>query len=324
MTSPRECVVLTEPIAEAAMSRLRRCADVVVAESPTGPALHRALARADGVIVRSSPFGAAEIAAAPRLRVIGRHGVGVENIDVDAATQRGVAVLNTAGANAESVAEFAVMTAMMGLRRLAEVERAWAEGALEGGSFPGSLTRLGLVGRTLRGRAVGVLGFGAIGRVVAEICASLGARVLFSDPFGDPADPRFRERDEMLRSTEVLFVHVPLLPETRGMLGARELGMLPPGAVVVNAARAEVVQTLAMREALGSGRLGCYAVDVWSPEPPPAGHPLLGHPRVIATPHMAAITEDALLAMSESIVSGVLQTLAGSPDRRAVNEGALR
>ncbi|MGB4138156.1 MAG: NAD(P)-dependent oxidoreductase, partial [Microbacterium sp.] len=271
------------------------------------------------VIVRSTPFGSEDLDAGPRLRVVGRHGVGVENIDVDAATARGVAVLNTAGANADSVAEFAVMTAMMGLRRLGEVRRAWTDGALEGGSFPGALTRRGLIGRDLAGRTVGILGFGAIGRRVAALCEAFGARVLFSDPFADPADPRSRTPEALFPEADVLFLHMPLLDETRGMIDDRALGALPPDAVVVNAARAEIVDAGSMLRALDAGVVAAYAVDVWSPEPPAADDPLVRHPRVIATPHMAAITADALAAMSDSVVEGVRAFLSDAPDRSPVN-----
>lgn len=307
--SVQPVVVLTEAIAPDAMRTLAETCDVRIAAHPTGDAARAALADADAVIVRSTPFGADLIDAAPRLRVIGRHGAGTENIDADAASLRGIPIVNTPGANADSVAEFTVMTTLMALRRVLPVRDDFLAGSLGDGSLPGALSRSGRIGSMLARRRVGVVGFGAIGRRVAALCEAFGAEVTFADPYGPQDDPRARDLATLVAGSDVLTLHTPVTPETRGFLNAALLASAPRGLVVVNAARAEVVDADAMLAALDSGQVASYAVDVWDPEPPRSDDPLLRHPSVIATPHMAAITHDALAAMSAEVAARVLHTL---------------
>src|SRR4051812_769202 len=165
----RAVVVLAEPIAEREIRRLSATVDVRIADAPTGPALHRALDGATALIVRSTLLGESDIVAGRGLKVIGRHGVGTENIDIAAATTRGIPVVNTPGANAHSVAEFTVLLALTALRRMPEIQRAFAAQELTGGSLPGVLSKTGLLGAMLEGRTVGLLGFGAIGRRAAAL-----------------------------------------------------------------------------------------------------------------------------------------------------------
>lgn len=312
-------VVLAEPIAEPEMRRLAETVDVRVAEAPTGEALHRALVGADALIVRSTLLRAGDLAHGAGLRVVGRHGVGTENIDVTAATERGIPVVNTPGANAHSVAEFTVLLALTALRRVPEILAAFAAESTIEGSLPGFLSRRGLLGAMLEGRTVGLLGFGAIGRRAAALFEAHGARVIFHDPFVTLDDPRSRTWGQLLAESEVLSLHVPLTDGTAGLLDAASLSALPRGAVVVNTARAEIVDVAALLAALDSGAIACYAVDVFAPEPPDPADPLLAHPRVIATPHMAAMTHDALDRMASSVVDGVLGVLGGGRPASTVN-----
>jgi len=307
--SVRPVLVLTEAIAPQAMALLAKTCDVRVAPSPTGEAARTALADADAVIVRSTPFGADLIDAAPRLRVIGRHGAGTENVDADAAARRGIRIVNTPGANADSVAEFTVMTILMALRRVQPIQADFLAGALSDGSLPGALSRSGRVGAMLAGRRVGIVGFGAIGRRVGELCEAFGASIVFADPYGPRDDPRARDLATLVATSDVLTLHTPVTLETRGFLDAALLATAPRGVVVANAARAEVVDGTAMLDALDSGQVAAYAVDVWDPEPPHPDDPLLRHPSVTATPHMAAITHDALAAMSAEVAQRVLHAL---------------
>jgi phosphoglycerate dehydrogenase-like enzyme len=315
----RPVVVLAEPIAESEVRRLGESVEVRIADAPTGEALHRALDGAAGLIVRSTLLGAADIARGQTLRAIGRHGVGTENIDIPAATGRGIPVVNTPGANAHSVAEFTVLLALTALRRMPEVLRAFAAQELAGGSLPGMLSKSGLLGSTLEGRSVGLLGFGAIGRRAAALFEAHGARVIFHDPFVTVDDPRSRSWSALLTESEVLSIHVPLTDDTAGIVDAAALAALPPGAIVLNTARAEIVDAASIVRALDAGALSFYAVDVFAPEPPDPSDPLLAHPRVIATPHMAAMTHDAIARMATSVVDGVLAVLAGERPASTVN-----
>lgn len=315
----RPVVVLSEPIAEREIGRLAQIAEVRIADAPTGQPLHRCLGDATALIVRSTPLGAADIARGAGLRVIGRHGVGTENIDIAAATARGVPVVNTPGANAHSVAEFTVLLALTALRRMPEIREAFAEQRLIGGSLPAMLSRHGLLGATLEGRTVGLLGFGAIGRRAAALFEAHGARVIFHDPFVVVEDARARTWGGLLAESEVLSIHVPLTADTAGMLDAASLSTLPHGAVVINTARAEIVDVASMLAALGIGAISLYAVDVFAPEPPDPADPLLAHPRVIATPHMAAMTNDAIEKMASSVADGVIAVLTGGRPASTVN-----
>ncbi|WP_395640480.1 NAD(P)-dependent oxidoreductase [Pseudolysinimonas sp.] len=316
---PKPVVVLAERIAEREVRRLAETVDVRIADAPAGEGLRRSLVGADAQIVRSTPLEAADIASGPGLRVIGRHGVGTENIDVVAASAHGIPVVNTPGANAHSVAEFTVLLALTALRRLPEITATFAAEHSIDGSLPGWLSRSGLLGAMLEGRTVGLLGFGAIGRRAATLFEAHGARVIFHDPFVTLDDPRARTWPGLLAASEVLSIHVPLTADTVGMLDAASLSALPPGAVVVNTARAEIVETAPLLAALDSGAIGVYAVDVFAPEPPDPADPLLAHPRVIATPHMAAMTHDAIGRMASSVVDGVLAVLAGERPLATVN-----
>lgn len=313
-------VVVTEAIDPTAMDRLIERFDVRIPATVDASSLLPAVAGAAAIIVRSSPLPATVIAAAPGLRVIGRHGVGVENIDVVAATTRGIPVVNTPGANAVSVAEFVVMVTLESLRRPAKLVAAFQRGELGDGSLPGAIGRRGLLGRDVAGSRIGIVGLGAVGRRVASAFTALGADVVHFDPaVGDGDRSTALPLNELLASSDVVTLHAPLTPETRNLLSADALAMLRPGAVVINTARAELVDTDAMVAALDREHVERYVVDVYAPEPPPLGHPLLHHPRVLATPHMAAMTTDAMSATSRAVVDNVMAVLDGKRAAATVN-----
>jgi phosphoglycerate dehydrogenase-like enzyme len=308
-------ILLTEPIAEAGMALLRAAGDVRVANA-TNPAALAAgpLTDADALVVRSSPVTAAMLAAAPRLRVVGRHGAGLDGIDLAAAERLGIAVVSTPGANAESVAEFVVLAALSLARSLPPALAALSGGAFPPGrSLPSSVVGAGLTGTMLAGRTLGLVGLGAIGRGVARRAVALGMAVLAYDVAAvtPPSHVRQVSLDEVLRDSDVVSLHVPQTPATTGLIGPAALARMRPGALLINTARAGVVDAAAVLDALDTGRLRGYAVDVFAPEPPPADDPLLHHPRVLATPHMAAMTHDALDAMAVAVATGVIEHLKG-------------
>lgn len=307
MSARRETVVLTEPIHEAGVRQLREETEVVLLPDTSNPTLHRSLADADAVIVRLRPITADDMAVAPRLRVIGRHGAGVDNIDLPAATRRGIPVAYVPGVNASSVAEHTVALMLALAKHLTPHDQ-----DVRMGRFDRRLDRRGI---ELEGKTVGVIGLGAVGRLVAGKCAALGMRVLAYDPYL-PAEvlPKFERAaslDAVLAEADVITLHIPLTTETRGLIGKRALLMLKPAALIINTSRGAVIDEVALADALGVGRVGGAALDVFSQEPVPPGHPLLSAPNTLFTPHVASHTEEALRAMALVVVEQVLAVLHG-------------
>jgi len=233
------------------------------------------------------PVTADILAAAPRLRLLHKWGVGIDNVDLDAARAQGVAVARTTGSNAVPVAEFAVGL-MLALGR--SIPRADASTKAGGWDKQGQWRRSRLLG----GKTVGIIGFGAIGRMVARRLAGFEVTLLYHSrrrlDAGEEAalGVAWRELDELLAECDVVTLHCPLTPQTVGLIGAPQLARMKPGALLINTARGGVVDEAALVAALRSGHLGGAAVDVFDMEPPPPDHPLLSCDNVIVTPHCAA------------------------------------
>lgn len=306
-------ILLTEPIAAPGMELLRGVGEVHVAHA-TDPATLSAgpLTTADALVVRSSAVTAGMLEAARRLKVVGRHGAGLDGIDLAAADRLGIKVVSTPGANAESVAEFVVLAALTLARQTPPATASLRQGAFEAGrSLPSAVVAAGLTGTMLAGRTLGLVGLGAIGRGVAARARGMGMTVIGYDVAVStpPEGVRLVELDRLLRDADVVSLHVPQTAQTTGLIGAAKLSRMRPDALLVNTARAGVVDSAAVLAALDAGRLRGYAVDVFHPEPPDPEDPLLHHPRVFATPHMAAMTHDALDAMAVAVARGVIAHL---------------
>ena len=312
----RPVIVLSEPIHEAGLTVLQAAAEVRVLSQSTAAMLRRAIADADAVIVRLFPLTADLMAAAPRLRVIGRHGAGLDNVDLAAATQRKIPVVYVPRTHGISVAEHTIMLMLALAKRLLRLDD-----AVRTGNFH---LRNQISGAELDGKTLGVIGLGNIGRLVAEKCrGAFRMRVLGYDPFlapdlSVPAD-RVADLDVLLRESDVVTLHVPLTPQTRSLLGARKLALLKPTALVINTSRGEVIDEGALAQALHAGRIGGAAVDVYATEPPPSDHPLLSAPNTVLTPHTAAHTEEALQRMAVSIADDVLAVLRGARPAHLAN-----
>jgi (S)-sulfolactate dehydrogenase len=272
-------------------------------------ALLGALADADALIVRNrTKVDAALLAAAPRLRVVGRLGVGLDNIDVAACRARGIEVIPATGANALAVAEYVVCTAMM-LIRGAYLSTA----AVAAGKWPrGQLGE----GREVAGKALGLVGFGGIGRLTAKLAQGVGMKVIATDPAiaGDASVWResgvaYRGLDDLLAEADAVSLHVPLTRDTRHLITAGRLARMKRGTVLVNTARGGVVDELALAEALKSGHIGGAALDVFEAEPLPADSPLAGAPNLILTPHVAGVTRESNARVSAMIADKVGQFL---------------
>jgi D-3-phosphoglycerate dehydrogenase / 2-oxoglutarate reductase len=275
----------------------------------------------DAVISRTVDLSAAAIASCPSLKVISKHGVGVGNIALDAATQRGIPVYVTPGANAQSVAELTFGLMLAAARRIHRLD---AE--LRAGRWTRAQDGLQLAGRRL-----GLVGFGEVGQRVARIAQAIGMEVHAYDPMLPPTSPvpgveLHRTLQSMLPASDVLSLHVPLTRETRGLIDAAAFDLLPPGALLVNTARGEVVDEPALIARLGDGRLAGAGLDTMSIEPLPAGHALTELPNVVLTPHVGGSTPAALAAMAEGAARNVLGFLQGVPPdaRSCVNPQVLR
>jgi D-3-phosphoglycerate dehydrogenase len=310
-------VLIREPIAEAGVRFLRERFDVDVdGDAP----LEERIGDYDGIVIRSATTLTAELLErAGRLKVIGRAGVGVDNVDVEAATRRGIVVANAPESTVVSAAEHAVGLLVALARHIPQAHAALKDGRWERSRYGGI---------ELEGKTLGVLGFGRIGQQVARRAVGLGMHVVAHDPF--VARERYRElgveraesRDDVLAVADFLTLHLPLADETRGVIDAEALAKMPPGARLINAARGELVDEDALVEALRSGRLGGAALDVFSEEP--YSGPLLGLDNVVVTPHLAASTEEAQDRAGIIVAEQVAAALEGGLVTNAVNIPAIR
>ena len=310
-------VLVREPIAEAGVELLRERFDVDV----DGDAeLAERIGDYDAIVIRSGTQLTAElIERAERLKVIGRAGVGVDNVDVDAATRRGIVVANAPESTVVSAAEHAIGLLVALARHIPQAHAALKQGRGERSAHGGI---------ELEGTTLGVLGCGRIGQQVARRALGLGMRVVAYDPF--VTKDRFRElgaeraesADDVLAVAEFLTLHLPLTPETTGMLDAEAIGRMPDRARLVNAARGELVDEGALVDALRSGKLAGAALDVFSAEP--YAGPLLELENVVVTPHLAASTEEAQDRAGVIVAEQVAAALAGELVTNAVNIPAIR
>jgi D-3-phosphoglycerate dehydrogenase len=287
----------------------------------TGAALRDAVRAAEGLIVRSGTRITAELVEDPgRLRAIVRAGVGVDNIDVGAATRRGILVMNTPGGNTVSTAEHTITLLMALARHVPQAHASLHAGRWERGTF---------VGTQLAGKTLGVVGLGRVGREVARRAAGLDMKVVGFDPFLAPAGAAqlgvetVSGLDALLPRVDFLSVHTPLTEETCDLIGAGELARLPRGARVLNCARGGIVNEEALAEALRSGHLAGAALDVFVQEPPPPDHPLLQLPNVVTTPHLGASTLEAQESVAREAAQLLIEYLGRGVIGFAVNMAAV-
>jgi (S)-sulfolactate dehydrogenase len=303
-------IVISEFMDEPAVDWLAACHDVTY--DPTlvdDPARLRATcADADALIVRNrTQVDTALLGAAVSLRAIGRLGVGMDNIDTEAAKARGVAVFPATGGNVTSVAEY-VITAIMVLRR-----GAWLGSAdVLSGAWP----RQRMMGLEVEGATLGLVGFGAIAQATADRARALGMSIVAYDPYLPADNPawqgiaRFDDLDTLIAHADALSLHVPLTDTTRGLFGPARLATMKPKAILINTARGHIVDEWALADALRSGHLGGAAMDVFASEPLGAGSPLEGAPNLIATPHIAGVTMESNTRISWITAKNIARHLA--------------
>lgn len=279
-------------------------------------------ARPVAIISRMGRIDAPVFDAAPDLRVISKHGVGVDNIDVAEASARGVPVIVAAGANAVSVAEHAMALLFVVAKKIVP---------LDAGLRAGRWEKPGFKGRELAGQTIGLVAFGAIAQQTAAFAKAFGMQVLAYDPFC-PAEvfdaagvKRIEDLDELLSRCDVISLHSPLTDETRNLINAKRLGLMKPNAILINTARGGLIDETALAAALAEGRIAGAGLDTFAQEPPVADHPFWSEARLVMTPHIGGVTEAANDRVGVEAAQGIVDLLAGRPvaPSRLINRAAF-
>ncbi len=315
-------IVATDRISDEGLSPLAGDEDFTVIQVPDSkdPRFSEELATASGLIVRSATKVDSDLlGSAPALRVVGRAGVGVDNIDVDAATDRGVAVMNAPAGNTIAAAELTLALMLSVARRVAEADRSIREGKWE---------RSRLQGIELRGRTLGVIGAGRIGGAVAERCQAFGMKVVVYDPYLTPEhlaglDLPVVDLAQLLDVADVVTLHVPLTDETKGLIGRDELESMRQGAILINVSRGGIVDETALATALTDGEIGGAGLDVYEEEPISAGNPLLLAPNLVLTPHLGASTGEAQIQVALEVAAAMRAALVDGDISAAINAPSL-
>ena len=293
---------------------------VVQVDDSADSEFSEALAAADGLIVRSTTqVGAQLLSAAPKLTVVGRAGVGVDNIDLRAAAERGIAVLNAPAGNTVSTAELTMALILAMVRRVAEADASVRKGEWDRSRFKGA---------ELRGRTLGLVGAGRIGGEVAKRCRAFGMGVIAYDPYltderAAELQVERAELDQVLEQADVVSLHVPLTDSTRGIINSEAIARMKKGSFVVNVSRGGVVDEAAVGDALASGQLAGAALDVYEVEPLDADSPLRGVSNLLLTPHLGASTQEAQELVASEIAEAVRAALAEGDLSRALNAPAI-
>lgn len=312
-------VLVTENIHSAGWEILRAEAEAVAWPGEGAQPLLEAVRAVQGILVRVAKLTPEVIQAARELKVIGKHGVGYDNINIPAATARKVVVTNTPLANSTSVAEHALALLLAVARRIGETDRDLAQGRMRAQKV--------YQGIELSGKVMGIIGLGSAGLRLARMTGGgLGMRVLGFDPYKAPWPEGIEQCAEigpLLAQADFVSIHVPLTKETANLIGPAALAGMKPTAVLVNTARGGIVDEAAVAEALRAGRLAGAGLDVVVDEPLQPSHLLNGVPNLILTPHMAGVTEEAMMRMAQDSAQDILRVLRGERPKFPVNREVL-
>jgi D-3-phosphoglycerate dehydrogenase len=285
--------------------------------SGTEDALIEALRGVTACVTQMAPVTAKVLAGAPELKLVAVARGGPVNVNVKAATERGVLVCYAPGRNATATAEFTVGLILCALRRIPHTHAALTLR----GEWAGEYYTYSATGPELEGGTVGLVGYGAVGSRVARILAAFGAEVLVYDPYAPDAPNRVDTLDDLLVRSDVVSLHARLTPETRGLIGARELALMPAGSVLVNAARGGLLETEALCDALDSGHLFGAGLDTYAEEPPPPGSRLFGTPNLVMTPHLGGASRAVAQKAARIVAGEVGRFHRGEPLRHCLNGG---
>ena len=311
MTVPaRPLVVIAGKINPAGVAQLESEARVVIAPDLAPKTVIELSREAEGILFRGGPrCDDTILGACPRLRVVGRHGVGLDTVDIEAATRHGVAVVHAPGSNAQAVAEHALMLMLACVKRTVEIDRLTRKGDWR--------ARHEIGNTELCGKTLGIVGVGNIGRRVARFAGAIGMRVLAYDKYVPADEVRRRgaepvgSLEELLPLVDVLTCHTPLTPETRHMINERTLARLRPGAIFINTSRGPVHSERAVFEALVQKRLAAVGLDVFEQEPTPIDNPLFNLDNVVCSGHVAGVTLEANRQASLQVTAEILRVLRG-------------
>lgn len=309
-------VLVSDPIAPEGIEILKKVADVDVKTGLSKEELAAIIGDYDALAVRSETKVTGDILAqAKKLKIIGRAGVGVDNIDVETATKRGILVVNSPEGNTLAAAELTVAMLLALARSIPQADQ-----SLRGGRWD----RKKFMGSEVYNKTLGVIGLGKIGREVAKRLQAFGMNVLGYDPYLKPEQAealgiKLADLDTLYKESDYITVHVPKTKETAGMINAEKIALMKPTVRLINVARGGIIDETALADAAKSGRIGGAAVDVFSVEPAASDNPLLGVPNIITTPHLGASTEEAQVNVAIDIAEQIVDVLQGKPARAAVN-----
>ncbi|OCB19659.1 phosphoglycerate dehydrogenase [Mycobacterium malmoense] len=310
-------VLIADKLAQSTVAALGDQVEVRWVDGPDREKLLAAVPEADALLVRSATTVDAEVlAAAPKLKIVARAGVGLDNVDVDAATERGVLVVNAPTSNIHSAAEHALALLLAAARQIPAADASLREHAWKRSSFNGT---------EIFGKTVGVVGLGRIGQLVAQRLTAFGTHLVAYDPYVSPARAaqlgiELLPLDELLSRADFISVHLPKTPETAGLIGKEALAKTKPGVIIVNAARGGLVDEAALADAVSSGHVRAAGIDVFAKEPC-TDSPLFELPQVVVTPHLGASTSEAQDRAGTDVAASVKLALAGEFVPDAVNVG---
>jgi D-3-phosphoglycerate dehydrogenase len=311
---PKPLVVLAGPIHPAGVELLETEARVHVEHDQTEEGIIKAAREAEGILFRIKPPCTERLmASCPRLKVVGRYGVGLDTVDLAAATRLGIPVVHAPGSNSDSVAEHTLMLMLAAIKHLLPIERATRAGSWR------SLAARGI--GELRGLTLGIIGVGNIGRRVAHLAQAFGMRVLGYDPYVPPEELRRRgveplaDLAALLGQADIVTCHTPLTPETRHMINAETIARMKDGAIFINTSRGKVQDERALFEALARGKLRAAGLDVWEEEPVSPDNPLVNLDNVVCTAHVAGVSETANRTIALTVAGEMLRVLRGERPR---------
>ncbi len=310
-------ILISDKLGQAGLDRLDEMDDIAydVITGMSKEELIAAIPNYDALIIRSGTRPDADIiAAGVNLKVIGRAGIGVDNVDIDAASQHSVMVMNTPRANSVATAEQTMALMLAVSRNTVPAHNSLAAGEWERARFMGS---------ELDGKTLGVIGFGYIGRLVARRAQAFGMRIIASDPYvsADVAaemNAQLLSLPDLLAQADIITLHSVVTPETANLINANTISQMKDGVVIINVARGKLIEEQALADALNSGKVAAAAVDVYQQEPP-VGSPLIGLPNVLHTPHLGASSREAQRRVAVEMVEQVADALRGTDYRNVIN-----
>lgn len=314
-------VFLTEPIHQDGVDLLSSEAEVILGSNTDPETIIKEAVECEGILIRSAKITGEIIKNLPNLKVIGKHGIGVDNIDVQTATEQGVFVVNAPESNINAVAEHAFAMIMGVAKNFIKLDSAVRENQFH--------LRNKYICTELKGKTVGLIGLGKIGLLLVKKLQALDVKIIGFDPYVDPKVAEafniqlVSDVNTIYSEGDFISIHVPLTNETRGLIGEKELNLMKESAFLINVSRGSIVDESALFKALKDKRIKGAALDVFESEPPPADHPLFGLDNILLSPHNAALTDEALVAMATQSAQGILDHLSGKKPKYLVNKEVL-